>query len=295
MIGLINGFLLAVTVFVLYNLLKVYRESQTSLAQTANKVRLMFTGFIANIADTLGIGSFAVIVALDKSWNLLDDKRLPGTLNCQSILPSLLQSILFLKFIELDLTMLIVFVIAGCIGGFTGGFLVSRLNKQSIRIGMCLGFLGIGFLILANQLQLLPLAGESTSLQGTQLLLGFVAMFLVGMFPSIGVGFYAPTQVVLFLLGLSPLVAFPVMSTVGVIVQSSTALAFISKREISVRESILLTLVGVAGVIVSVPFITYVNLSTLRWLLFMIVIYNSFAMWKSWSKGRKQLLAPVVN
>lgn len=287
MIYIINSTLFLVASFVMLNLYRLYQRLDHSVLDRAKKIKLIFTGFIANVSDTLGIGSFAVVVALDKHWGLVDDKRLPGTLNGQSVLPSLLQSFLFLKFVEIDLTLLLTLTVAGCLGGFVGGILVARCDKQTIRKLMTLGFLGIAVLILANQMHLLPLAGEAISLSSDKLAIGFVAMVLVGMLPTIGVGLYAPTQVVLFLLGLSPLVAFPLMTSMGVIVQSSAALAFIQKETVAVKEVVYLTLSGLLGVLLAVPLVTIVHPVYLRWLLFVIVLYNAKMIWQSYKDGRE--------
>ena len=92
---------------------------------------------------------------------------------------------------------------------------------------MSIGFAAIALLLFAHQLHLLPIGGEATSLPLSRLLIGIPAMLFVGMLPAIGVGFYVPIQIILFLLGLSPLVAFPIMTTTGAIVQTMTAYAFI--------------------------------------------------------------------
>lgn len=274
--------------FVFFKFLSLYFQSGRSLLANASKWPLMFTGFVANIADTLGLGSFAVVVALNNRWKFIDDKRLPGTLNAQSVLPAMLQSVLFLHVIEMDLIVLVIFVLAACFGGILSGFLVSRLDKQSIRIAMIIGFLGIATLILANQLHLLPVGGNETSLPLSKIMIGIPAMILAGMLPAIGSGLYVPIQVILFFLGLSPLVAFPIMTTAGAIVQSSTAYAFAVKKEIAVEESLILSLSGLLGVAVAVPLITWVDPTLLRWLLLGIVVYNAAMMGKAYLEEKSQ-------
>lgn len=41
----------------------------------------LFTGFITNFFDTLGIGSFATTTSLFRALRLVPDERIPGTLN----------------------------------------------------------------------------------------------------------------------------------------------------------------------------------------------------------------------
>jgi len=289
---LVKSVVVAISMYVFLKIFFLYQKLPESLLQTPNKLRLIITGFIANIADTLGLGNFAVVVAFNKNWKLIDDKKLPGTLNGHSILPAMVQSLLFLKFVDLDILTLIVLVLGACVGSLYSSHLVVRLNKQTIRLAMSLGFFSIGLLIFANQMGFLPLAGKEIALGADKLSIGFFAMIFAGMVPSIGVGIYAPIQVILFFLGLSPLVAFPIMTTAGAIVQSMTALTFTTNNEIELKETLLLTFSGIIGVAVAVPFITYVNLYFLRWGLFSVVIYNAATIWHTYHKEKTSTTNP---
>ena len=153
-----------VSVFVFLKLVALYTNSSKKIAKKSSKARLLVAGFLANFADTLGLGSFAVVVAFNNRWNLVEDKKLPGTLNAHCVLPAMLQSLLFLNFVEMDIFLLITFVLAVCGGGLLSGFLVAKLETQTIRFLMCIGFVGIGILIIASQLHLLPVGGEATFL-----------------------------------------------------------------------------------------------------------------------------------
>ncbi len=288
--SVIKLIVVGVSLFVFFQILARFRNSENQLFSFKKKCALLFTGFVANIADTLGLGSFAVIVALNDRFKTFDDQKVPGTLNAHSVLPAMLQSVLFLNFVEIDLYLLILFVVSSCIGGFLSGYLVSRLDKQTIRKLMCGGFIGVALLIILQKGGLLPDAGFATSLPPYKMAIGAVAMVFAGMLPAIGAGIYVPIQVILFLLGLSPLVAFPIMTTTGAIVQTTTASAFVMRGEFAIKESLYLAISGILGVAVAVPVITYVNLSTLRWLLLAIVLYNAYTLWKA---NRANIINPA--
>lgn len=245
------------------------------------KLRLAITGFVANVADTVGIGSFAVVVAFNKYWNMVDDQEVPGTLNAHSLLPTMVQALFFLQAVQVEVQSLVALVASASIGGFFGGFFVSRLDKQKIRRLMFLGYVGIALMIIASKMGLLPVGGDLMSLQGNWLIAGIVGMLLVGALPAIGVGAYAPTQVILFLLGMSPLAAFPIMTASGAIQQSVAALAFIIRRQVALKASMVLAFAGVAGVLVAAPIVTYINSDSLRWLLLAVVLYNVYMLWRS--------------
>lgn len=264
-----------------------FKQKTASTLDFLNKSRLFFIGFLANIFDTLGIGSFAVIIAFNKHWKLIDDKKLPGTLNAQAVLASFLQAMFFLKFVEIDFYTLASLVLSACLGGFIGGIFISGLQKQTTRLIMSIGFFSIALLVLGNQMGIFPIGGEKLLLEEKELYLGSFLMLLAGMLPSIGIGIYAPIQVILFFLGLSPLAAFPIMTTIGVIVQSSTALAFLYKKETALEETIILTLGGILGVLLAIPLVALIDASSLRWLLFLVVVYNAISMWKNYTKEKK--------
>ncbi len=287
---LIKTVVIFLSLFVFYQTIALYQKMQKKRINSKKKLSLIFTGFISNVADTLGLGSFAVIVAMNNKLKMIDDKRLPGTLNAHSVLPALLQSILFLNFVEMDIKLLVLFVISACCGGYLSGTVVSRLDKRTIRQLMFFGFLGCATLLFFQQMDLLPIGGFASSLPPHKMAIGAVAMVFAGMLPAIGVGIYVPIQVILFFLGISPLVAFPIMTTTGAIVQATTTSAFIIKKELAIQESLYLCFSGVVGVALAVPVVTYVNLSTLRWLLLIIVSYNAVMLWKTNLKEKAELL-----
>lgn len=284
---ILNIIVVAASLFVFREVVLVFLKEGISLREKQKKFKLIFTGFIANVADTLGIGSFAVVVALNNRWKFIDDKKLPGTLNAHALLPAMLQSLLFLHVVDVDILLLTSFVISACIGACFSSFVVSRLNKQTIRLLMSFGFFAIALLIFGYQFDMLPISGAETSLSTSKLIVGIPAMMLAGMLPAIGMGIYVPIQVIMFLLGFSPLVAFPVMTTAGSLVQATTAYVFIKNEEVYSKESLILGFAGVLGVLFVVPFVTYVNLSTLRWLLLCIVIYNAISMWQTYQREKK--------
>jgi len=280
---LIKIWVVAISLYVVARmLLLAWKEGPAAHALSALvKTRLAITGFVANVADTLGIGSFAVVVAFNKYWNLVEDEKFPGTLNAHSILPAMCQALFFLQAVQVEVTTLVALIIGASVGGFFGGFFVSGLDKQRIRYLMFIGYIGIAAMILASKLGLLPVGGDLMGLEGIWLAAGVFGMFLSGALPAIGVGAYAPTQVILFLLGMSPIAAFPIMTASGAIQQSVAALAFIIRRQVSFKPALLMAVTGVVGVLVAAPVITFINSENLRWLLLIVVLYNVYRLWSS--------------
>src|SRR5579872_2137455 len=57
-------------------------------------------GFVTNVFDTLGIGSFATTSAFFKLWGMVPDEQIPGTLVVGHTPPSLLQAFIFIAVVQ---------------------------------------------------------------------------------------------------------------------------------------------------------------------------------------------------
>ncbi len=249
-------------------------------------VKLTLSGFIAFIADTIGVGSFAVNVALAKLLGTFSDDEMPAVNNGAQVIPGTIESLFFIKFIEVDLTTLLTLVAGTCVGGLLGGFVVSKLSKQAVRLAMSCAFALIIFLLISHQFQLLPIGGNLTELHSWKLVVGFFAMVICGGLTSVGVGLFVMVQGVLFLMNVSPLVAFPIMTTAGAMQQPLTTLVFLQQNKIPLKKTLVLSLAGCLGVFVTLPILTHLTVSWLHSLLLCILIYNFFSVSRAYLQAR---------
>ena len=74
---------------------------------TLEYCKLMGSGVIAFVADTLGVGSFAVNVALAKLLGTFRDDELPAVNNGAQVIPGTIESLFFMQLVDVDLTTLI--------------------------------------------------------------------------------------------------------------------------------------------------------------------------------------------
>ncbi|STX30149.1 integral membrane protein [Legionella beliardensis] len=240
-------------------------------------LKLSGSGIIAFIADTLGIGSFAVNVALAKLLNTFPDDELPAVNNGAQVIPGVIESFFFMKLIDVDLTTLLTLVIGACIGGLIGGTIVSRLSKQAIRLGMMCCFMVIIGLLICHQLRLMPIGGDLLALHGWKLTVGFIAMIICGGLTSVGIGLFVMVQGILFLLNVSPLIAFPIMTTAGAMQQPLTTLVFLQQNKIPLKKTLILSFAGCLGVLITLQIFTHLTVTWLHSLLLVIMIYNLYA------------------
>ena len=258
--------------------------------------KLIGSGIVAFMADALGLGSFAVNIALAELLGTFHDEELPAMNNGAQVIPGVLESLFFMQLIDVDLTTLITLVAGTCLGGVIGGSVVSRLSKQAIRLAMVCCFTLIIGLLLCRQFHLFPVGGELMALDSWKLLIGFGGMVLCGMLTSVGIGLFVLVQAVLFLLGVSPLVAFPIMTTAGAMQQPLTTLTFLQQDKIPLKKTLILSLAGCVGVLFVVLIFKHLTITWLHSLLILIVTYNLFVVSRTYLRSRgvnKDAMLPI--
>ncbi len=266
----------------------VYRLKQQPTVRLSilDYCKLIGSGIVAFIADTVGVGSFAVNVALAKLLGTFPDDELPAVNNGAQVIPGTIESLFFMQLVDVDLMTLVSLVLGTCLGGLVGGAVVSRLSKQAIRLSMMCCFLLIIGLLVCHKFHLLPVDGDLMELHSWKLMIGIFAMVICGALTSVGIGLFAMVQGVLFLLNVSPLVAFPIMTTAGAMQQPLTTLVFLRQNKIPLKKTLILSLAGCVGVCITLPLFTHISISWLHTLLLGILIYNFLAIGRTYLRSR---------
>ena len=159
---------------------------------------------------------------------------------------------------------------------------------------MILCFSGIIALLIYKQLGAKASHHEITALHSWKLGLGFLAMLICGSLTSVGIGLFAMVQAVLFLMHLSPAVAFPIMTVAGAMQQPLTTLVFLKQGKIPLKKTLILSGFGCLGVLLVLPIVTHLQQQWLHSLLLIIMIYNVFNISKTYFEYKKLLNADVV-
>lgn len=238
--------------------------------------KLIGSGVVAFTADALGLGSFAVNIALAELLGTFHDEELPAMNNGAQVIPGTIESLFFMQIIDVDITTLVTLVGGACLGGLIGGGVVTHLSKQAIRLAMMTCFTLIIGLLLCEKFDLLPESGMLTALHSWKLLLGFGGMVVCGMLTSVGIGLFVLVQTLLFLLNVSPMVAFPIMTTAGAMQQPLTTLVFLQQDKIPLKKTLILSLAGCVGVLFVVLIFKHLTITWLHSLLLFIVAYNLY-------------------
>ncbi|APC96407.1 hypothetical protein [Francisella frigiditurris] len=153
-------------------------------------VMLAFTGVAAFVADTIGVGSFAINIALGKTLKLVKDAEIPGFLSGAQVMPGAIEAVFFLEVLHVDVLTLVVLVLGATIGGFIGGIFASKISTAAIRLIMIFAFVIMMFLLIGKLLNILPIGGTLMKLTGYKLVLGFVGMIFAGFLVCFGVRFF---------------------------------------------------------------------------------------------------------
>jgi uncharacterized membrane protein YfcA len=248
--------IICAVVVIIYFIYKFSAEKLSFLEQA----KIAFIGFISNLLDTVGIGSFAVIVAMRKMLGVMpDDVKLIGSMNIQAVITALAQMLIFLHYIKLDLTTMLVSIAMITLGGFLSGLIAVRINKAIVHNVMLIAFIVTGILLFLIQLDVLQFTSTSDAITGIRLGIFAIFMLIAGMLPAFGVGYYSLVKTSIFLFGVNPIIAFPIMAAASSYQMPVTAITFMSKNKFYTKSSILLAIFGLIGVFIAAPLISTVN------------------------------------
>lgn len=237
-------------------------------------------GFVTNFFDTLGIGSFATTTASYKSWKLVPDEQIPGTLNVGHAVNPVVQSFLFMTAVQVESRTLVLMIAAACAGAWLGAGLVSGMSRRGVQVGMGTALLGASLVVIAQIFDLAP-SGDALALEGTRLWIGLAGNFVLGALMTLGVGLYAPCMVLVSVLGMNPLAAFPIMMGSCAFLMPVASLQFIRRDAYNLRASLGLALGGPLACLLAFPLIVYMPTLLLRVLVLIVILYASITMLRS--------------
>ncbi|RDY26435.1 sulfite exporter TauE/SafE family protein [Romboutsia weinsteinii] len=248
-----------------------------------------FVGFVANFFDTLGIGSFAPIVAMSKALKLnIPDRIMPGTLNVSCTLPVVVEAIIFTTVIEVDPLTLTALIAASVVGSYIGAGIISKMDERKIQfiMGLALAITAILMFLAHPAINLMPGGGEATGLTGIALVLGVVGNFILGALMTAGIGLYAPCMAMVYFLGMSPAVAFPIMMGSCAMLMPVASAKFIKEQAYCKKASLSIALFGVIGVLIAAFIVKSLPMDLLKALVIIVIAYTSFTLLKSSRKPR---------
>lgn len=274
-------------VFIFMLVQACWRKKQSGSFEATPFWPVALIGGVANFLDTLGVGSFAVKTACYKQFKLIDDRVLPGTLNGQCVLPTVTQSLIFVGAVAVDLLTLISMMMAAAAGAAWGARHVASFDRQTIRLVMAISLLVVAGLIFAGLLGLFPVGGDAMGLSGYKLAIALLGNFIFGVLMNVGIGLFAPCMTLVYLLGMNPLAAFPIMMGSTAVLSVFSAGTFIRKGAFDAKAVLAVAIFGPIGVVLAAMLVKSMDMEMLKWLVAFIVIYTSWTMYASWRAARR--------
>lgn len=274
-------------VFIFMLVQACWRKKQSGSFEATPFWPVALIGGVANFLDTLGVGSFAVKTACYKQFKLIDDRVLPGTLNGQCVLPTVTQSLIFVGAVAVEPLTLISMMMAAAAGAAWGARHVASFDRQTIRLVMVISLLVVAGLIFAGLLGLFPVGGDAMGLSGYKLAIALLGNFIFGVLMNVGIGLFAPCMTLVYLLGMNPLAAFPIMMGSTAVLSVFSAGTFIRKGAFDAKAVLAVAIFGPIGVVLAAMLVKSMDMEMLKWLVAFIVIYTSWTMYASWRAARR--------
>jgi len=249
-------------------------------------------GFVVNFFDTLGIGMYAPTTSIFKLKRMVDDRLIPGTLNVGSALTGVLQTFIIVALIAVDARTLLLMIASATIGAWLGAGVVANLPKRKVQLGMGIALLVSATLMLLSLFHLLPAGGDAIGVTGAALALAVLVNFILGALMTLGIGMYAPSMIMVSLLGMSPKAAFPIMMGSCAFLVPVASIRFIRENSYALRPALGLTLGGIPAILIAAFLVREMPLLYLRWVVVVVVLSAATSMLRSAFNARK---IPVEN
>lgn len=235
-------------------------------------------GAVTNFFDALGIGCFAPSTAWLKFRRLVPDELIAPTMIAGYALGAVTESFAFIGAVKVDPLLLVLAIGASAAGALLGVSIASRLAVRPIRLTLGLGLLIASVIYALSNLGLMPHGGEATSLPPLPFVLVVAASFGLGILMNLGIGNYAPTLILVSLLGMDPRAAFPIMMGSAALLMVSSGVRLVGERPLDLGMVLGMTLGSVPAVLVAAFIVKNLPLEALRWGVVAVVTYAGAVM-----------------
>ncbi|MCI2047288.1 MAG: hypothetical protein LKJ90_06195, partial [Faecalibacterium sp.] len=223
-----------------------------TMKEPGNPIAMAISSFTIFLLSTFGISDFAIGSSLYPKAKWVSDKKLPGTLNTECVIPVAVMALCYISTINVGLATLITAIVCQVIGAYISPRFVVKLPANTIKKFVAAGLFIAAALILANKFGVYPSGGESTALTGVKLVVFAVLCLVYGALNNIGIGSYALTMATVYALGLNPGVAFPIMMGACTFSVPIGSMQFIKLDGYSRKITLFTSTFGVLGVLAAV-------------------------------------------
>jgi len=171
---------------------------------------------------------------------------------------------------------LLLMIAAAVVGAWIGAPIVAAWPRRKIQIGLGLALLIFATIMTLSQPQvgLLPVGGNALALSGTKLALGLFGNFVLGALMTLGIGLYAPCMILIYMLGMTPAAAFPIMMGSCAFLMPVASSRFLKvPTSFESKAIVRMALAAVPAVFVAWSFFSNLNMTAVKWLVVVVVTY----------------------
>jgi uncharacterized membrane protein YfcA len=241
-------------------------------------VKTGLIGFVVNFFDVLGIGAFAPQTALLKFTKQTEDRLLPGTMNVANTIPVLIQALIFITVIKVEPVTLVLMLASAAAGAILGVGVVAKLPEKTLRLVMGCALLVTAGFMLARNMEWIQGGGTAIGLQGGKLIFAVVANFVLGALMTVGIGLYAPCMALVFALGMSPQVAFPIMMGSCAFLMPPASIRFIREGAYNRKAAVGMAIPSIFAVLIAAFIVKSLPMVALRWVVIVVILYTAGVM-----------------
>ncbi|GAA3649820.1 sulfite exporter TauE/SafE family protein [Asaccharospora irregularis] len=293
MVTILRGLLIAFGALFGGAYVKDYAKSrkQNKLGEE-NIFKAIGIGLGTDFFDTLGIGAFAPTIACLKVFKQnVDDRLIPGTLNVAHTIPVIIEALIFTTVIKVDPVTLLSLLGAAVLGSYIGAGIISKMDERKIQLvmGIALAITAVLMLLSHPSINLMPGGGEETGLTGIKLIAGIIGNFILGALMTAGIGLYAPCMAMVYFLGMSSKVAFPIMMGSCALLMPVASIKFIKEEAYSRKTAMGITIGGSIGVFIAAFLVGNMPMNLLKYLVILVIAYTSIQMLKSALKSKEEV------
>jgi uncharacterized membrane protein YfcA len=245
---------------------------------TAPALEGVLLSAVTSFFDALGIGCFAPTTAYLKFRRLVPDELIPATMITGYALAASTEGFVFITAVKVDPLLLGASITASVLGAVLGVSIAARLPVTPIRLTLGLGLLIAAATFALSNLGLMPHGGAATSLPPLLAAVVVVASFGLGILMNLGIGNFAPTLILVSLMGMDPRAAFPIMMGSAALLMVTSGVRIVSARPLNLALVLGMTLGGIPAVLVAALIVRSLPLETLRWGVVAVVTYAGAVM-----------------
>lgn len=275
LVVLVNG------LFAIRFVLDVLQHKEELKEEPGNPVAMAIVSFFMFFLSTFGISDFAIGSSLYPKAKWVSDKKLPGTLNTECVIPVAVMALAYISSIEVGLLTLVTAIVCQVVGAYVSPRYVTKLPANQIKRFVAAGLFIAAGLILAGKFGVYPSGGKLSSLEGGSLILFALLCMLFGALNNIGIGSYALTMATVYAMGLNPSIAFPIMMGACTFSVPIGSMQFIKLDSYSRKITLFTSTFGVLGVLVAAFVVKSLDVSALLWVVVVVVLYSAITMLKS--------------